>query len=59
MISGLSIPTEDVRLLLPVCMFSINIPIYRFDSKSAVKLWDHCGPRTRARASRLVAKVRI
>ena len=35
MLSGLSIPTEDFKFSLPACVFSINIPIYRLNFKSA------------------------
>ena len=37
-ISGLSIPTENLRFSLPACMFSINIPVYRLDFKSTVDI---------------------
>ena len=41
MISGLSIPIENLRFSLPICLFPINILVYRLDFKSATRLWDY------------------
>ena len=34
MISDLSVPTKNLRFSLPVCLFSINIPVCSIDTKS-------------------------
>ena len=35
MISGLSVPTENLRFSLPACLFFVNIPIRRIDVELA------------------------
>ena len=48
MISGLSVPTENLKFSLPVYMFSINILVYRIDLKSAAEFSEYlqdAGPR--------------
>ena len=36
--SGSSVPTEDLRFSLPVCLFSVNIPVRRIDFKSTTDI---------------------
>ena len=41
MSSGLSIPTENLRFSLPICLFSINILVCRIDSKSVADVLEN------------------
>ena len=31
MISGLSVPTKNLKFSLPICLFSVNIVVHRID----------------------------
>ena len=37
-ISGLSVPTENLRFSLPIFLFFVNIPVCSIDSKSAINV---------------------
>ena len=39
--SGLSVLTENLRFSLPVCLCSINIPVYRLDFKSEAEVTEY------------------
>ena len=41
MFSGWSVPTEDYKFSLLVCIFFVNIPVYRLDFKSAIDVMGH------------------
>ena len=68
MISELNLPTENLRFSLPVCLLSINIPVYRLGFKSTTRVFgtttnqrygQNYNTRTPTQASRHVAEVRI
>ena len=39
--SGLNVPTKNLRFSLPVCLFSVNIPVCRIDFKYAANVLGH------------------
>ena len=58
MISGLSIPTKNLRFSLPVCLFSINILVYRLGFKSVTRLWDYYESEILARVQTLIFQLK-
>ena len=41
MISGMSLPTGNLKFSLTICMFSINIPVYRIGLQSVADVSDY------------------